>query len=1070
MPLVKTVKGQAQVLGGVNLLERPAIVKDSSFSELWGVAWDTETITGSLTSAFNAGNGIEYEEVPEYSVFDDIVGYEDYTISFQDVRSPEHASAIKEKIDREIENRQLLMNAGGKGLAASVLAQFLDPIGIGLMFVPGGQAVKGAKFAKTVGMFAGAGMVASFATEAVLLNTQEIRTLKEAAIDITATTFLSGLLGAGAAGLGRAGMKDLAGRTSADFNKNSVPSSMPADFIDPRHAGAAQVITTTLEQETLVSSKKAVEAMAWVTPVARVMHKAKTVEARRVMQGLAENAFYTEKNVAGIATENAVESFIKVRRNSATFEVVTATKDSFKAYSKRTHGDPSALSESQFREEVGKALRRSETSLIPEVVETAKVYRKQFDLLKDDAIEFGLLPEDVTPAGAESYFSRIYSPEIIKDNMAEFTEIVTGHLQQGANKAVKGHAKAVRDIQAKLDTLDDLTSGVNASKLSKPELLDTLDQLQAVVPNLSVVIGKKALKGDLKKAVIDALEKAAKQNNKLLAAREKANSLVDLAQEGDFEGMARETIENILGNGGRFDFSQLPEDVIGKAGAFKERTLNIDDLLIEKFLVDDAEYVFNVHSRQVIPQIELARKFGRVDLKDQIQEVRDSYKSLLAKAKTAKERKPIEKNMNDAIKDITAVRDILLGTFKQPVDPQSIVSRAGRSLRDLNFITMLGGMTLSAIPDLARHIMVNGWSRNFKTLAVVFKNFSALKIAKQDLQKMGVAVDMVTASRANAIADIEDLIHRKSGVERGLKWSTDKMGLVTGMNYWNDTMKAFAGFNVQDRILTGALAAKAGTLSKSELRKLAQLGFDDLKLKDIADQFNQHGENVDGLLMSKAHNWTNAELRRDFEASITKEVDSIIVTPGAGDKPLMFRGDIGKTIGQFKSFMFASGNRAVIAGFQQNDFAAYSGMATMIALGSFTYVIKELIKGREPDLSIERLVREGFDRSGLLGVLGEINGVTERLSRGNIGLSALTGGASLSRFQQRNILGSLMGPSFGKAEDLFRIGGAALTGEFDKGTVKAAQRMIPFNNLFYIQGLLNATGAQKAIEKELVTK
>ena len=213
---------------------------------------------------------------------------------------------------------------------------------------------------------------------------------------------------------------------------------------------------------------------------------------------------------------------------------------------------------------------------------------------------------------------------------------------------------------------------------------------------------------------------------------------------------------------------------------------------------------------------------------------------------------------------------------------------------------------------------------------------------------------------------------------------------------------------------------------------------------------------MDGLKTSKSHLWDDAELKAEFQASLMKDIDSIIITPGAGDKPLMMHSEIGKTVGQFKSFMFASGNRATIAGFQQNDFAAYSGMSVMIGLGSLAYAIKSKVAGREVDTSPERLIREGFDRSGLLSVIGEINGITEGISRGNLGLHVLSGGKPLSRYQQRNMMGNLLGPSFGKGQDIFNVAGAVSTGEFNKGSVNSAKRMIPFQNLFYLQGLISA--------------
>src|SRR3546814_576603 len=88
--------------------------------------------------------------------------------------------------------------------------------------------------------------------------------------------------------------------------------------------------------------------------------------------------------------------------------------------------DPGKLTYDQFREAVGRAMRRGDTSEIPEAAEAARTFRRNvFNPLKDKAIATEILPKDVTVETAPSYLSRVWDvtkvnarrPELVQRTM-----------------------------------------------------------------------------------------------------------------------------------------------------------------------------------------------------------------------------------------------------------------------------------------------------------------------------------------------------------------------------------------------------------------------------------------------------------------------------------------------------------------------------------------------------------------------------------------------------------------------------------------------------------------------------
>src|SRR6185295_20392530 len=70
---------------------------------------------------------------------------------------------------------------------------------------------------------------------------------------------------------------------------------------------------------------------------------------------------------------------------------------------------------------------------------------------------------------------------------------------------------------------------------------------------------------------------------------------------------------------------------VAAAGPLKERVLDIPDAMIEKYLVNDPVKVARAYVRDLAPQVEIAKRFGDVDMKQRVQSISDEYNILREK-------------------------------------------------------------------------------------------------------------------------------------------------------------------------------------------------------------------------------------------------------------------------------------------------------------------------------------------------------------------------------------------------------------------------------------------------------
>jgi hypothetical protein len=446
-------------------------------------AWvSSETIPQAREDGFNAWDSIKGTK------------YEPFWDSFIEVQNPRAADAKKLQIDREVEDRKILEAAPWyKSFPAQLAAGAIDLPSL----LPGGAFVRGAKggfsIAKSALTVGGAAGVATTAQEVALQNIQETRPLSESAINIGASVLLGGLLGAGGAKLlsnaewtaavkaiddqlaGGAkpmnevtieGVNPVTGTTTS----TTIQTDASLGGSAPVSAGAAAVTPIDIEANSIAGKMAGglAAATAHMNPGLRLL-QSPSAATREIGTQLFENSLYLKKNIDGVASEAAVETLMK-EWNAGLAQAVRATDDTFSAYRK----GGGQLSRTEFREAVGRAMRRADQDDDPFVTKVAQAWRaKVFDPLKDAAIEAKLLPADVSVETAASYFSRMWNRNKLIAQEGRFKGIVRQWVEANAPKWAEAFDKKTERSLAPLrNEIEDL----ELEKLRRAEELRVRDE------------------------------------------------------------------------------------------------------------------------------------------------------------------------------------------------------------------------------------------------------------------------------------------------------------------------------------------------------------------------------------------------------------------------------------------------------------------------------------------------------------------------------------------------------------------------------------------------------------------
>ena len=971
-------------------------------------------------------------------------------------RSHRELNWMYDNLKRSADNRAIISKMGTwQDVWMSVVVGETDPLTFAtVLFWPTMPAAVGARIASASAM----GASSMGIPELGLHATQPNRTLEESMMYVVAGAVMGSMFGP----FMRGKVPDPSSETKKAVHSllvdgDSIVRGTTPDFVMPGgSAGAAkvgadarippgfrqdidaQVLSGKMTRQdaaialrnkelewTRVKYPRTTKIVGFFSPSVRLA-TSRFLSARGIGENIVEDSLVRQANAYGHTTADyAVETIAASQIQPLRVAVNNTMRSNYEAYvGKRsmTRFSPEnmqaksrgILTYDDFKIEIGKASSQGDMHPNPHVQAAAKALRAEHKKLEKQLLDEGLIPHRMEEIEVE-----------IPAHMRDVDESLAARKKKGGTEVVEPKTKKqmVPSGDAKIPHGD---VSYMPRVWNQKKILERFTEFREIL-----------IRNITKNMDADDLEK-----------------FWDPKHQIDFNAALDETIRSILGR----PLSRMDKNLVPQTRFLKGRKLKIPTKEVQEFLDLDPGTIWYTYYRDMIPRLEMQRKFGSYDLSDQLLAL-DKEVSALLKAETdPKILTRINKDYKAARRDMLAMRDMVLNRYGNPNDPTSWLVGVGRGMRTWNAVTSLGGMMLAAIPDIGIISARMGMDKTIKGAADLGKRIQKENYSRAFLKRIGGALDATLNNRHQAMMMMDDAV----GAHKATDDLVRNFSTLTGMAHWNAGMQNIVGLAIIDDL--GGMVLRNANPSAKQMKRMAQVyNIDSRMWSRIKEQWGKHGTMDGGLRVPDLHNWTDREAARTLQASFLKEMRTAVVYPGMGDLPLASRSEIGKLVFQFKSFPLAATSRFMLSTLHNANLnpvnSAASILGVLMPLALVSYYVKSLAAGKEPSTEWNVLVREAIDRSGLFGIYSDLNAITEKMTRGQVGLMRALGGEPLSRRASQSVIGDILGPSFGKFGDAAASVGAVadmIAGEdISEGDIRRMRRLVPYQNMFYIRSPLN---------------
>ena len=1031
----------------------PTNVPGQSEGSLWKANFLNNTTIGSFiaspSSAVMSGEVDKELNFVDHIPEDLILNHADKFVGRKIEDFPEIERHIRDEMDRSA----IIASRPWASFAVGFAENLVDPVN----WLPMGALYKnlkhGTTLARSIIGSGAAGLIGTSVQEAVINRNQLTREASESYANIAASGILAGAMG----GLGYGLIRGLTPAAKAILKSR-----------DNAHAEITQTLTDQekkldpnglLESEDLMNMPSFIRKSMVLTPMNRLLNSSFGI-SKWFANAMYQKGYRLNKH-ATLDSEGAdVESLIRLDMGKAHvlslehqnhyFDMVGITGKAFRGTRAKLANVDMTLD--QFNTAVWQRLSTQVDHERPQVNAAARMWEdKLIEPTFKRAVELNILPEDASPRNALGYVMQVYNkaliveqggrsargggtfPQALYDNFKVIQEEIKAFKDSPEYQRLTGEIKSLNEKLTKLEEQKRATPKPKKDRIKKFK-----DDIETTTKRLDEV--QKEFKDKAPKRGLDSKGK-----------------LFEVVDDETLWSHVEQTVDNILGDSQGKIGNQILARLKGSPKPLKERKMTVDQTLLQEWSITDIPRIMAMYTRAMHPLIrltELAQKNGAKDIAEfqsMLNERMTNEYNMLAQGKTGADAQKIRKQRDSNIQDMNATLELLQGVYGD--GPNTLNSSAQQFYRNFlkwNYVRLLGYMTISSIADAGMQVFVHGPYRFIHDGLV--KSFSeARKLSNTDLRGIGYGIETDLGTRISSWADTDNLSVDPGPFTKGLDVLTQKFGNLSLMNQWNGWHQRMAGHMGINRSLETIHNFMEGKkVPKKELERLVRDGVQKENWETIY-KFTKNNKTEDGAYFADWGNWDiQTKAQRDaleqFQAHIAKEIDSIVIVPGLGDKSLLSQTIGGKLLFQFKTFAMAATNRLLYSGIQRrDDINVYMGVISMLGFGALSYLTTSLLKDKDVDLSFKNLSREAVDRSGLLGIYGEM------LNTG----AKLTGFGGVSRYQSRDLWGALSGPTGGALSEVLSLVNktrsvAAGDEEVTTKDAEKIKRLFPMQNLFYL--------------------
>lgn len=1049
----------------------------------------------------------------------DIDGYENFWQAFKQSGSPEETRVIKRQIDREVRNQEILAQGDIEGVVASVAAGIVDPINLATALIPvAGQysigkaavvGVVGAAATETAlqetqetrsaeetainiassAILSGLLQGVSNATVSTITRGQRELLREQVARNVgAAQTAPETLLGSGAEILTNKNPLNYIAKQMAKItplgrtlqSDESIVRSTVQDMIESSIRLEGDFVPTAVESLIKLDYSKMAQTEIAVRKIEQQWMKANGSDrlgfnielsnalrsgdraADPLMQQAVDQIRASIDDLWNRAAQARVAGTFRELKDGTIEPIKTSTADSYltRRYDLNVvRADPEGHKRAwmrglrdQHEREYQEALKEYEA----QVLELNKKYEEakaKAAAKFDEDIAADLNARQAAPEKTETPTEAASEPRDFDAELRQVEEEINEIIDDPFNYNDLGELD--RKAQAKLDKAMDRQSKLEQEAAAQPEI-------ELIKDTDGAAVASRAADDAADYEAARALYVERKVKKPKMPPKPKPREEMDDAELYEVATNIHNKIIQL--REGDLHFNAGPSG----ATVLKNR-VNVRDEFLNDYLVKDWEGLLQGYTKSLAPKVRLAERFGEGEdgymLKNRIDDIYNSYEQRITrlnqqmdkastpaeKKKLQKERDKISKKMNSEVRDLTIMRDRLLNVTQEPsmLNPENRgVLSALRTARSWNVATMLSNVVVASAPDVARTLTYHGGIRYIKAFAKSFnKTLRRSNLPKDDMAKVASAMDRAMNYRLGQLTEVEDgIIYTRA--DKYAHYVADKAMLFSGIKHWNSVQKTIAGHLVADKV--GTHLAK-GT-GRTELKRL---GITDEMYDAARAMYKQHGQVEGGMHNLGLDMWDDVRLVEAFEAAAIKETDTLIVTPSAGDKPILMTTEYGRTLFQFKSFMVAATNRMLLPLMQEKGLRPWTEIITGLGIGAAVYQLRQMAAGREPEDDPAELMVHAIDSTGLPAYAIE----AMKVGQAATGVNSL-GLEEDAKYYSRGPWGTILGPSVQQAQNVWKsvyglpnaIAGTPVEGApSPEARAKAMVNLMPMQNHYVLK-------------------
>jgi hypothetical protein len=515
------------------------------------------------------------------------------------------------------------------------------------------------------------------------------------------------------------------------------------------------------------------------------------------------------------------------------------------------------------------------------------------------------------------------------------------------------------------------------------------------------------------------------------------------------------------------------KDVNYKASGLQKRTLDFSSNFYKKYMSEDVLGTLSRYTKELYTDVEFTKRLGKGDPgKMAVEHVKKDYEKLrngitnsdLTEAeKNAKLKDLFDSEAKDA-EYVTTLIDDLTGARR--ANESRFLRNIAAIAKSYSYMRLMGGMAFSQLPDLIRGMGAKTWFAKFgdELTEVVGETVNKLRISndKDFARKLGLMTEewrssFNTSSRTQMYNDL-GTAPVETSVEKMMRLASNGFSKLNLADFVNNVLNKAAAENVGENIIRWSTKLANGSLKETDkgFRELARIGVDADFAKKIVDQFAKH-KTVDSywggkVVLANFENW-DPQIMLKMSSLMKREVESVIVQPTHGSKPFFMSTAVGSTLGQFKSFMFASTSKVFLptvqklhgmGGMAAAEAAAY--ISADLLAGAMSGTLRDLVTGKDVDLSEEKLALYAFERSNFMSAPAFPSQLMDKFG---VGVASMLGQKNNSRLGQESVAGAFLGPSVGAVDDLTRALNRASDGDITDKDLIQLIKLMPGQNLLW---------------------